>query len=306
MPECTPPRVHIQPETVAFTTTVSFNPLVMYNNLFPFLFARNPETHKGDYGHALLIAGSYGKMGAAVLAARAALRSGVGLLTVHVPRQGVAIMQTAVPEAMLSIDNGDTRFSSLPANLERYNAIAVGPGLGTDAETTQALLCLLESQQPASLSHHAQLILDADALNIVARHPEAMHLVAGSIITPHAREYERLFGDADTQSMADLHDLVIVRKAHRTRIYAPHSHFIENTSGNAGMATAGSGDVLTGIMLGLAAQWKAYRYESSALRPSRQQLAARAVDMHGKAGDVTAMRRGNLYSLVAGDIVNAL
>lgn len=271
-----------------------------------FLTARDPESHKGDYGHALLIAGSYGKMGAAVLAARACLRSGVGLLTVHVPRCGVDIMQTAVPEAMLSIDKDEHLFATMPEHLDRYDAVAVGPGIGTAAETSSALVEFLNLYSSKLKVLNSQLVLDADALNIIARHPDVMHLASGAIITPHVREYERLFGDADAQSMADIHGFVIVRKAHRTRIYAPGRLFVENNTGNAGMATAGSGDVLTGIMLGLAAQWKAYHSRHPQQQVGIQQLAALAVYMHGKAGDEAANRRGNLYSLLASDIVNAL
>ena len=138
--------------------------------MFPFLYSRNPDSHKGYYGHALLVAGSLGKMGAAVLAARACLRSGVGLLTVHVPRSGVNIIQTAVPEAMLSIDNDDALFTSLPADLSRYDAVAVGPGLGTDPRTRLALTNLLTAFQELKKKDTSQrgLVIDADGLNNLA------------------------------------------------------------------------------------------------------------------------------------------
>ena len=265
-----------------------------------FLYNRDPESHKGDYGHALLVAGSYGKMGAAILAARACLRAGVGLLTVHTPRAGVAIMQTAVPEAMVSIDGDECCFSSLPSNLERYDAIAVGPGIGTGEMTQKALIELLS----VCCEKGVRMILDADALNILAQHPESLHLASGAVITPHVKEYERLFADANPHTMAEMHNLVIIKKVHHTIVYAPGSEAIVNETGNAGMATAGSGDVLTGITLGLMAQSVAYprRHESVY---SLQQIAALAVYLHGKAGDTAAQRRPQ-PSLIASDIIDAL
>lgn len=273
-----------------------------------FIYNRDPESHKGDYGHALLVAGSYGKMGAAVLAARACLRAGVGLLTVHTPRAGVGILQTAVPEAMLSIDNDTFNFTSMPHNLELYDAIAVGPAIGSSKPTGMALKSLLEiCSRSISWSSvlKKQFILDADALNILAQHPESMHLAASAIITPHTKEYERLFADSDPQTMADLHNLVIVKKAHRTTVYAPHSEPIVNETGNAGMATAGSGDVLTGVILGVMAQSIAYQRRHKMEPYTAQDLAALAVYLHGKAGDRVAHRRPQA-SILASDIINAL
>ena len=264
-----------------------------------FLFNRDPDSHKGDYGHALLVAGSYGKMGAAVLAARACLRAGVGLLTVHTPRCGVDILQTAVPEAMLSIDDDERLFSSLPANLDRYDAVAAGPGLGTGERTQKALLALLEAASQLPMA------LDADAINILALHPEAIHLAKGAILTPHVKEYARLFADAAPQAMADMHELVIVKKAHRTKVFAPNADIVENFSGNAGMATAGSGDVLTGITLGLLTQSAAYSRRHISVAISHQDIAALAVHLHGTAGDIAASRLSQ-PSLIASDIIDSL
>ncbi len=271
-----------------------------------FLYRRDPESHKGDYGHALLIAGSFGKMGAALLAAKACLRAGVGLLTVHVPRRGVDIMQTALPEAMVSIDASDSCFSSLPADLGRFDAVAIGPGLGTADISQKALRQLLESRMTAKgEGRPVPLAVDADGLNMLALQPESLHLAAGAVITPHVKEYSRLFGDAEPQTMADLHDLVIVKKAHRTTVYAPRLVPLVNSTGNAGMATAGSGDVLTGILLGLLAQNAAYprRHPGSALPP--HQLAALAVFMHGAAGDRAAQQRSQ-PTVIASDIIDCL
>ena len=273
--------------------------------MFPFLYYRNPDTHKGHYGHALLVAGSLGKMGAAILAARACLRSGVGLLTVHVPRCGVDIMQTAVPEAMLSIDEDDAIFSSLPKDLKKYDAVAVGPGLGTDPRTRQALVSILTAVQELK----RPVVIDADGLNMLSMMPENIHLASGAVLTPHAMEYQRLFADAEPQQMANLHELVIVRKGHNSSIFAPGLSPIVNKTGNPGMATAGSGDVLTGIILSLLAQ--SHAYAAHGLMPDEasngfvQKLVAEAVRLHGRAGDIAATRRPQA-SIIASDIIDAL
>ena len=274
--------------------------------MLPFLINRDPDSHKGDYGHALLIAGSYGKMGAAILAAKACLRSGVGLITVHVPRSGVVIMQTALPEAMISVDDDDRIFTTLPDHLERYSAIAVGPGIGTDPRTQEALSQLLEKRASNSSIFDIPLALDADALNIVALNSQLLSRISGAVITPHAGEYQRLFDKSRPQAMADRYGLVIVRKAHQTKIYAPGSRAVTNRTGNPAMATAGSGDVLTGVVLGLLAQGRAYPNRHADYKPSTlQQLAALAVHMHGAAGD-RALERRSQYSVIASDIIDSL
>jgi NAD(P)H-hydrate epimerase len=253
---------------------------------------RNQDTTKHDYGHALLIAGSYGKMGCAILAARAALRSGCGLVSVHLPSSCVDPMQTAFPEAMVSIDASPTLFTTVPDHLDRYSAIAVGPGIGTDPVTAEALRLLL-MQRPAD----TPLVLDADALNILSMHPDWLPLAKGAIITPHAREYERLFGDADPATMAAKHNLTIVKKAHHTCVYSPDGQVYENHTGNAGMATAGSGDVLTGIMLGMLC--------SNHLHAKAYNIVCHAVEIHGKTGDL-AIAKQSESSLTASDMVENL
>ena len=253
---------------------------------------RNQETTKHDYGHALLIAGSYGKMGCAILAARAALRSGCGLVSVHLPSSCVDPMQTAFPEAMVSIDASPTLFTTVPEHLDRYTAIAVGPGIGTDPATAEALRQLL-MQRPAD----TPLVLDADALNILAIHPDWLPLAKGTIITPHAREYERLFGKADPTAMAAKHSLTIVKKAHHTCVYNPDGQVYENHTGNAGMATAGSGDVLTGILLGMLC--------SNHLHAKAYEITCRAVETHGKTGDI-AIEKQSESSLIASDLIENL
>lgn len=267
---------------------------------------RNPDTTKYDYGHALLIAGSYGRAGCAILAARAALRSGCGLITVHLPSRCVDPMQAAFPEAMVDIDADSKLFTTIPARMERYNAIAVGPGIGTN-EMTRLILLHLIAEQPAN----TPMILDADALNCIALTPgfwngEPFVGRLPAIITPHAAEYARLFGDADPAEMARRHNLIIVKKAHHTKVFSPDGRLYENRTGNAGMATAGSGDVLTGITLSLLAQQSAYslRHPSSQLL-TIQQLTALSVWLHGAAGDCAASA-SMPFAVMASDIVEAL
>jgi len=254
---------------------------------------RNQDTTKHDYGHALLVAGAHSRMGCAILAARAALRSGCGLVTVHLPGKCVDPMQAAFPEAMVSIDPCDTHFTAVPDHIERYTAIAVGPGIGTHPETRQALIKLMEScpiQTP--------LVLDADALNILAPFTHSpIHASTHLILTPHAREYERLFGDADPAEMAAKHHVIIVKKSHRTHVYSPDGQIYENATGNAGMATAGSGDVLTGIMLGMLA--------SNLLHASIFETVCRAVEIHGQIGDI-AVEKQSESSLIASDLIENL
>ncbi len=251
---------------------------------------RNQNTTKHDYGHGLLVAGAYGRMGCAILAARAALRSGCGLVSVHLPERCVDPMQTAFPEAMADIDRHPTLFATVPEHLDRYTAIALGPGIGTDSITADALRQLL-MQRPQGVP----TVLDADALNILAMHPEWLPLADGAIITPHAREYERLFGKAAPVEMASRHNIIIVGKAHRTRIYSPDGRIHENTTGNAGMATAGCGDVLTGILLGMLCHSPLPMFET----------VCRAVEIHGKIGDICLQSQSE-SSLIASDMVEKL
>lgn len=255
---------------------------------------RNPDTTKHDYGHALLIAGAYGRCGCAILAARAALRSGCGLVSVHLPSRCVDAMQTAFPEAMVDIDPDDKVFTTPPAHLEYYSSLAIGPGLGTAPESQEALLATLQawpSDRP--------LILDADALNIMALRPDvlalASHRTLPTVVTPHDGEYRRLFGERDAAEMAHQHGMIIVSKAHHTRIYSPDGTVTENHTGNAGMATAGSGDVLTGILLGITAQQHRDLYK----------YVCFAVETHGKIGDL-AIQNQSQSSLISSDMVEKL
>ena len=256
---------------------------------------RARHAHKGDFGRALLIAGSRGMAGASVLAARAALRSGVGLLTVHIPVCNNVIVQSSVPEAMTSIDSNECCFSD-DIDVSKYNAVAVGPGLGQGKESEAALLRLI-------VNCTAPMVVDADALNILSRNKEWLYrLPAGSVLTPHPGEFERLFGKATSRyqaiesvrAVARDCGIVIVLKGAYTTIIAPDGNIYFNSTGNPGMATGGSGDVLTGIILALLAQG----YEGV-------DAARMAVYMHGLAGDLAVSELGET-ALVAGDIVNYL
>jgi len=247
--------------------------------------------HKGIFGHALLIAGSNGKMGAAVLAARACLRSGTGLLTAHVPSKGIMVMPVAVPECMTISDASEDIFTTCP-DLSSYNAIGIGPGIGTDELTSRALKLLIqEAVKP--------VVLDADALNILSNNKTWLaFLPENSILTPHPKEFERLAGQvnddferlAAARNFAVKFRIYLVLKGKYTAICCPDGVCFFNSTGNAGMATGGSGDVLTGIILGLLA--RGYPPKEAALL---------GVYLHGLAGDMAARDEGQ-ESMLAGDI----
>ena len=257
--------------------------------------SRHKFDHKGTYGHAFLIAGSFGKMGAAILAAKAALRSGVGLLTVHVPRQATTLMHVALPEAMISSDRHDYNFSGID-NWPKVTATGIGCGLGLHGCTTTGIRELLKNIK-------TPLVIDADGLNTISEHPELIDLLPeGTILTPHLKEFARLFGHSQNHferillasNKALEHKLVIVLKGAHTAIAGPDGTIHFNTTGNPGMATAGSGDVLTGIITGLLAQ---------GMGPLQAAIAG--VHLHGLAGDIAADVIGG-QSLIASDIVDNL
>ncbi len=256
---------------------------------------RSKFSHKGTYGHALLIAGSYGKMGAAVLASKACLRAGVGLLTSHIPQRGYEIMQTALPEAMISIDPSETAFSEIP-DLSTYSAVGAGLGLEKKPETAAALKALLQAKP-------AKLVLDADALNILSENQDWYRLLPeNTILTPHPKEFERLAGpSADSWERLQKqlqfsvqYQVIVVLKGAHTCISFPDGRTFFNSTGNPGMATAGSGDVLTGIILGLLDQ----NYPPG-------EAARMGVDLYGLAGDLAASEKSQ-QALIAGDIVDQL
>ncbi|MES1222306.1 MAG: NAD(P)H-hydrate dehydratase, partial [Bacteroidota bacterium] len=257
---------------------------------------RNQFAHKGNFGHALLVAGSYGKIGAAVLSATSCLRSGAGLLTCHVPGCGYGILQSAVPEAMVSTDFNSSFNTRIEEDLSKFDAVGIGPGIGTASETKTMLYEIFSSCK-------YPIVVDADALNTIASQQDLLQMIpAGSIITPHPKEFERLFGpsanDFDRIQLAikkaNEYNIVIVLKGHHTFIASPGGKFYFNNTGNAGMATAGSGDVLTGILTGLLAQG----YSSI-------NAAVLGVFIHGLAGDIAA-KELSMEAMIAGDIIHYL
>lgn len=256
---------------------------------------RQKFSHKGSYGHALLIAGSYGKMGAATLASKACLRSGVGLLTTHVPHLGYNIIQISVPEAMASIDRSELMFTEFPP-LDPFNAIGIGPGLGTKPNSVLALKELLQTSDKP-------MVIDADAINIISANPELLTLLPqNAILTPHPGEFARLVGAFDThqeqikqqQLFSEKHNVIIVLKGAHTTISLPDGRLYFNTTGNAGMATGGSGDVLTGAILGFLAQ--GYSAENATII---------GVYLHGVAGNKAANYQSQ-NGLIASDIIDNL
>jgi hydroxyethylthiazole kinase-like uncharacterized protein yjeF len=256
---------------------------------------RTKFSHKGTYGHALLIAGSYGKMGAAVLSSKACLRAGVGLLTSHIPGRGYEIMQNSVHEAMTSIDPSETVFSQLP-ELKQFSAIGIGPGIDKRPETQLAFKNLLQEKPQ-------KMVIDADALNILSENPDWLSLLPeNAILTPHPKEFERLAGRSANSyerlqkqvQFSIKHQVIVVFKGANTCVTVPDGSVFFNSTGNPGMATAGSGDVLTGIILGLLAQ-----------NYSPEEAALIGVYLHGLAGDLAASKVG-LHSLIAGDIIEQL
>ena len=248
--------------------------------------------NKYNFGNMLLVAGSYGMFGAAVLAARAAMRSGVGLMTVHGACSGHDILQISVPEAKYESDHDDWITTDITLK-HNYQSVAVGPGIGTDDKTCDALEIFLKN-------YRKPCVLDADALNCIAKRPNLLDcIVPKTVITPHAEEFDRIFGKHHSEEerlrraieVAKKYQLVIVLKAHFTMTVNVDGRVYINANGNPGMATAGSGDILTGIIGALLAQG----YDS-------RTSAVLGVFIHGAAGDMAAVAHGS-YGMVAGDIV---
>lgn len=256
---------------------------------------RRKFSHKGDFGNGLLVAGSLGKMGACVLASQAAMRSGIGLLTVHVPKAGYSIIQTSVAEAMVSVDIHDSYFSQIE-KLKDYTAIGIGPGLGRHAATVKAFQKMLEEAR-------GPMVIDADALNILSENRELLHLVPKqSILTPHPGEFKRLVegwgNDLERLELVkklskDINAVIVLKGAY-TSIASPDGQVYFNSTGNPGMATAGSGDVLTGILTALLAS-----------KMTSLDAALVGVYVHGLAGDLAAYDKG-YTSLIASDIISSL
>ncbi len=260
----------------------------------PLYRQRNKFDHKGVYGHALLMAGSYGMMGAAVLAARSCMRSGLGLLSVAVPQCGYAILQISLPEALVIADTKEKVLSAYPY-LNPYKVVGIGCGIGKDPATRQMLIKLMENAvQP--------MVIDADALNIIAEEGWQSAIPRNAVLTPHPKEFERLFGAAANEferlnllrAKAQKLGVFIILKGAHTAVAAPDGTVYFNSTGNPGMGTAGSGDVLTGIIIGLLAQ----QYDTLA-------ACITGVFLHGLAGDKAAERHGE-DALIASDMIDHL
>ena len=253
---------------------------------------RSKFDHKGNFGHGLIAAGSYGKMGAAILSAKAALRTGIGLMTCYIPACGYSIMQSAVNEAMVITDTSDGHITDI-IDTYSYDAVGIGPGIGTEPSTCKALHKLL-------LSYFKPTVIDADALNILSLNKEWLPLLSNkTVLTPHPREFERLAGestDGYSRLMKQIEfslkfNCIVILKGAHTSVSTPEGRVFFNSTGNPGMATAGSGDVLTGIILSLLAQ--GYPAEESSVL---------GVYLHGLAGDLAAEING-VEAVIASDII---
>lgn len=256
---------------------------------------RKAFSHKGTYGHALIASGSYGKIGATVLCSTACLRTGVGLLTVCIPECGYEILQSTVPEAMV-ITSPDKNFLSGKIGVDTYDTIGVGPGIDTKPTTAEFLSSLFDAFQ-------SPIVIDADALNLLSKNKDLWAKVPeNSILTPHPKEFERLFGPSKNsfdqiklaQQNAFTKKVIIVLKGRYTAVVLPNKQVFFNTTGNPGMATGGSGDVLTGIITSLFAQ-----------KYSPQEAAKIGVYIHGLAGDFARKTKGE-EAMIASDIVDKI
>lgn len=256
---------------------------------------RKKFSHKGDYGHGALIVGSTGLMGAATLCAKSFMRSGAGKLTCHIPAAGNAIMQISVPEAMSKIEKGEDHISSV-SSLEKYDAVGIGPGINLHDSHVQLLANVFKD-------FRKPMVIDADALNILSRAPEQLkHVPPFSILTPHTREFERLFGEQESDftrietalTKAKELKVIVVLKGPHTFIATPGGMGYFNNSGNPGMATGGTGDVLTGLITGLLCQ--GYPPDHAAIL---------GVYVHGLAGDLAAFSYSQ-QAMIASDVIDQL
>ncbi len=264
--------------------------------VFSIVKRRKIFSHKGSYGHGLLFSGSKGKVGAAQLAARGALRAGAGLITVHLPESAGYVLQVAIPEAMTIFDAGHDFITELP-DIGKYSALAAGPGIGTHKMTQEVIRQLIGQAT-------VPMVLDADALNILAENPSWIRqLPVNTILTPHPVEFDRLSGismktDEERFQVAEQfsrsYEVILILKGAFTRVFFPDGRAYFNSTGNPGMATAGSGDVLTGILLGLLCQ--GYTAGEAALL---------GVFLHGRSADLR-VGFSSEESLIASEIADYL
>lgn len=268
--------------------------LIAKEEILKFYKPVNPHTHKGLQGHAVIIAGSYGKIGAAVLASKACLKSGCGLVTTFTPKCGYQILQISIPEVMVVTDENNNFITNIPLPLIPQ-AIGIGPGIGQELATQKALFEFLRSNK-------IPLVLDADALNILAENQSWVELLPeNTILTPHPKELERLIGKWNSESekfqkttaFSEKYKVIMVMKGAPTYIINK-AEIYENTTGNAALATAGSGDVLTGIITSLLAQG----YEP-------KHAAKLGVYIHGLTADIALPKTG-YQSFTASTIIKYL
>ena len=247
---------------------------------------RKADSHKGTYGHALLVAGNTGKMGAAVITAKACVRSGVGLVTVNIPFMEQLTIQVSVPEAMINFRENFTN------DYDIFSSIGMGPGIGKSSSERKFLKEIFKHVT-------VSLVLDADALNILADHKKMLEKIpAKAVLTPHPKEFDRLFGNHDSTDerhktaikMAQELKCVIVLKGHETFVTDGTAQFT-NTTGNSGLAKAGSGDALTGLITGLVAQ--GYKSLHAALI---------GVYIHGLAADIT-LQTQSMQTMIITDVI---
>jgi len=259
------------------------------------LFRRSKYGHKGNYGKVLIVAGSLGKMGAAYFSSKAALKAGSGLVTAHIPKVGYTAMQSLLPEAMAILDQNENCITRL-TTLEGFDVVGVGPGLGQDTRTVAMLKDLLTS-------FDKPIVIDADALNLIASNKHLIELIPkGSVLTPHVGEFNRLFGEKDhgleriecIKAFAVERQVIVILKGAHTVIASPDGKLYFNSTGNAGMATGGCGDVLTGIISAFLGQGM-----------DCVTAARNAVYIHGLAGDLAENKVGKT-SLMASDLLCAL
>src|SRR5690606_6112358 len=263
-----------------------------------FHFTRSMFSHKYHYGNVLVVGGSYGKIGAALLTTKAVLRAGGGLVTTYLPKCGYEILQTSLPEAMVMTDFSEDKITAFP-NVERFDTIAIGPGIGTDEKTALAFEQFLNEND----LKEKKIIIDADGINLLSKHPDLIQKLPGhTILSPHDGELERLVGSwsdsfekiKKASEFVKKHKLILISKGAYTQTYLPNGRIYFNSTGNAGMATAGSGDVLTGIIAGHLG--KGFNPEAAALF---------GVFLHGFAGDEAVSQLGR-ESLISSDILNFL
>ncbi|MEP2025090.1 MAG: NAD(P)H-hydrate dehydratase [Reichenbachiella sp.] len=260
-----------------------------------FVKHRSRFSHKGRAGKNLLVAGSHGKMGAAILAGKACLRSGAGLLTMHTPGCGQNVLQNSVPEAMVMVDDQDQLISNMHS-ISDFDVIGVGPGIGTDKMTAGAFKQILDQ-------FDLPMVIDADALNILSENKNWIEKIPeGSVLTPHPGEFRRLVGNWENDydrlnkqiEFCAKHKVIILLKGANSSICNPDGTVVFNATGNPGMATGGSGDVLTGILTALVGQ--GYNGFEAAL------LGAY---LHGLAGDLFVKKNAE-ESLIASDLLEYL